>query len=99
MEVQVFGCNPIKLVGVDLNYKIPKNVIKKGNILISLEDDINHFDPEYFGKGKRWHLPEVGRMQKAFDTAYKNTKKSNIDLVNSGLDGNLKNLPRDKTFL
>jgi len=96
---QYLGCNPIKLVGVDLNYKIPKNVIKKGNILISLEDDINHFDPEYFGKGKRWHLPEVGRMQKAFDTAYKNTKKSNIDLVNSGLDGNLKNLPRDKTFL
>jgi len=95
---QYLGCNPIRLVGVDLNYKIPKNIIKNGNVLTSLGDDLNHFDPLYFGKGKKWHLPEVTRMQKAFETAYKNLRKSNIKLVNSGLDSNLKNIPRDKTF-
>lgn len=95
---QYLGCNPIKLVGVDLNYKIPKNIIKNGSVLTSLEDDENHFDPLYFGKGKKWHLPEVSRMQKAFDTAYKKLRKSNIELVNSGLDSNLKNIPKDKTF-
>ena len=96
---QYLGCNPIKLVGVDLDYKIPKNITKNGNVLTSKEDDKNHFDSQYFGKGKKWHLPEVDRMQKAFDKAYQNTRKSNIDLVNSGLAGNLKNIPRDKTFL
>ena len=68
---EYLGCNPIYLVGVDLSYQVSNSAIRNGAVLTSTEDDENHFDPRYFGKGKRWHLPETDRMQHAFDTANK----------------------------
>ena len=46
------GHNPIYIIGVDLNYSIPQSVKKSGAVLTSTEDDVNHFDPRYFGSGK-----------------------------------------------
>lgn len=91
-----FGCNPIYLIGVDLNYKVPQSIIKNGSVLTSMEDDVNHFDPRYFGKGKKWHLPETERMQKAFTKAYFELKKQGIDLINAGLESKLKVVPKKK---
>lgn len=88
------GCNPIYLIGVDLSYKIPKDVTKKGKVLLSNSDDENHFDPRYFGKGKRWHVPETERMQKCFTTAYYELKNRGIELYNAGIDSNLKDVPK-----
>ena len=65
---EYLGCNPIYLIGVDLSYSVSKSVERLGTVLTSTEDDENHFDPRYFGKGKRWHLPETDRMQQAFAT-------------------------------
>ena len=67
-------------------------------VLTSTEDDENHFDPRYFGKGKRWHLPETERMQQAFDEAYKQLKLKNIKLYNAGVDSLLKNIPTIKLY-
>jgi len=88
------GCNPIYLVGVDLTYTIPDSIIRNGNVLTSTEDDPNHFNKDYFGKGKRWHLPEVDRMQIAFTKAYQVLKKCNVNLYNATIGGNLKEIPR-----
>lgn len=88
------GCNPIYLVGVDLTYTIPDSIIKSGNVLTSTEDDPNHFNKDYFGKGKRWHLPEVDRMQQAFSKAYHALKASKVDLYNATVGGNLQEIPR-----
>lgn len=96
MNIQLayyLGCNPIYLIGVDLNYKIPNTVKKNGAILLSTEDDMNHFHPNYFGEGKRWHLPEMDRMQKSFTTAYEHLKSQGIQLVNAGIDSQLKDVP------
>ena len=89
---EYLGCNPIYLVGVDLSYKVPDSVIREGAVLTSTEDDENHFDPRYFGKGKRWHLPETDRMQKGFDTAREQLAKRGIELINAGVDSQLKNI-------
>ena len=89
------GCNPIYLVGVDLSYSVPESVIKNGAVLKSTEEDTNHFDPRYFGKGKRWHLPEVARMQHCFTKAYKELDKKGIKLINAGVDSKLKIIPKE----
>ena len=88
------GFSEVYLIGVDLSYKIPNDTLLKGTVLTSQSDDPNHFDAKYFGKGKRWHMPEVDRMQKAFDRAYEAMDQKGIKLYNSTLGGNLVNIPR-----
>ena len=95
---EYLGCNPIYLIGVDLSYSVPKSVERLGAVLTSTEDDENHFDPRYTGKGKRWHLPETERMQLAFDEAYKQLKSKNIKLYNAGVDSLLQNIPTIKLY-
>lgn len=93
------GCNPIYLVGVDMNYVIPKTVRKKGIEIISvLDDDPNHFDPRYFGAGKKWHIPEVPRMQKSIIKGYEECKSRGYRLLNAGLDSKLRTVPKSDIF-
>lgn len=88
------GCNPIYLIGVDMSYTIPESVKRNGAVLTSLEEDSNHFDPRYFGRGKKWHLPETERMQHSFNIALKELNDRGKDLYNAGVDSNLRNVPR-----
>lgn len=92
------GCNPIYLVGVDLSYKVPETVKRAGAVLTSTEDDENHFDPRYFGAGKKWHLPETERMQKSFTKAHKELKKQGVDLLNAGVNSKLRHIPKTSKF-
>lgn len=95
---EYLGCNPIYLIGVDLSYNIPDSVKRTGAVLTSTADDENHFDPRYFGAGKRWHLPETARMQHAFDRARDELAGRGIDLINAGVDSQLKNIPKARIF-
>ena len=67
-----FGCNPIYLIGVDLNYKVPQSIIKE--VLTSMEDDVNHFDPRYFEREKM-AFTRNRENAKAFTKAYFELKK------------------------
>lgn len=88
------------LIGVDLTYTIPDDAIVCGNIIQTIGADPNHFNDNYFGYGKKWHLPEVERMQAAFDCALEVFNEDKIELVNAGIGGNLRNIPRiDYTLL
>lgn len=84
----------VVLIGVDLTYHIPDDAIIDGHVIQTIGADPNHFDQSYFGYGKRWHLPEVGRMQLAFNSALEHYDKVGFELVNGGIGGNLKNIPR-----
>ncbi len=54
------GFSEIYLIGMDFSYVIPDSVKKiKGAVIESTEDDVNHFHPDYFGKGKKWHDPKL----------------------------------------
>ena len=97
MNLQIaayLGAKKIVLLGVDMNYSIPDSVKRKGAVLTSTGDDPNHFDPNYFGAGKRWHLPEMERMQRAFDRAHSELAAKNIELINGNLASELKNIPK-----
>jgi hypothetical protein len=60
------GFARVLLVGMDFSYTIPDTAIVTRNVLESTEDDINHFHPEYFGKGKRWHDPRLDKVLRAY---------------------------------
>ena len=97
MNIQLaahLGCNPIVLIGVDLTYQIPKPTEQEGTVLTSKVDDPNHFHPDYFGVGKRWHLPRVDRMQRSFSRAYHALESRQLQLQNATMGGNLQEIPR-----
>lgn len=59
------GFSEIYILGVDMNYIIHKTVKKIDNdthIESTKNDDPNHFDPRYFGKGKQYHQPIAETM-------------------------------------
>ena len=91
------GFNPIYLIGCDTNYTIPNSVqFDNGNneFLISSENDPNHFDPSYFGQGKKWNDPHVDRMIFHYEQAKKACDEKNIKIFNATVGGNLEVFPR-----
>ncbi len=83
------GCSPIILVGVDHNYTDKFKISKAGAVWTSQEDDVNHFDPRYFGKGYRWHDPQVDRMVKAYQRAERHTRNTGKRIINATVGGKL----------
>lgn len=84
---QWMGFRRVHIIGVDLTYSVPDSVERDGVVLTSTTDDVNHYDPGYFGKGLRWHVPRPERMLRAFTKA--STLTINQNVVNSGIGGNL----------
>lgn len=91
------GFSPIYLVGVDMDYKDHKTAIKhdQRNWTSTIDDDPNHFDPRYFGKGRKYHYPRLVEnmlpsMQKAKDI----TDRLGIKVFNAGVGGALEVFPR-----
>lgn len=77
------GFERVYLVGLDHNYTRPDYA--KGQKVISREDDVNHFDPRYFGKGKRWHAPNnlVDRMEISYREARRVFEESGRQIINA----------------
>lgn len=90
------GFDEIYLIGFDHAYQIPKDVIFQRDVeaIVSTSDDPNHFTPDYFGKGYRWHDPQVERMEKAYRKANKNFKADGRKVYNATVGGHLEVFPR-----
>lgn len=56
------GFSEVYLIGMDFSYVIPDSAIREGDIITSTEDDPNHFNSAYFGKGKTWKDPKLDRV-------------------------------------
>lgn len=83
------GFKEVYLVGFDHNYVIPDSVKLTGTTIESTEDDPNHFDPSYFGKGKRWHDPKVERMEESYKKARKAFENDGRTVYNATAGGKL----------
>lgn len=87
------GFKEIYLVGVDADYEIPKDVDLSsdyGTSVLDMEsDDPNHFHPDYFGKGFRWHDPQVEKMIEAYQEARRVTDASGRPVYNATVGGKL----------
>lgn len=89
-----FGCSPIYLIGVDHSYSVSMPVEKNGSVWTSQADDVNHFDPNYFGKGYRWHDPNVQRMERAYESAKRYAEANRLEIINATVGGRLEVFPR-----
>ncbi|WP_228027963.1 6-hydroxymethylpterin diphosphokinase MptE-like protein [Costertonia aggregata] len=63
------GFSEVYLIGMDFNYEIPASLKIDGHVFESTEDDVNHFHPDYFGKGKKWHDPKLHNVLKSYKMA------------------------------
>lgn len=93
------GFKVINLIGCDLGYNVRATVTQSGEdkfgngvkleLTSTKDDDPNHFDPRYFGKGRRWHDPNVKRMISGHEQCLKGTKNLGISLRNATIGGDL----------
>nr|ADI18724.1 glycosyltransferase [uncultured Rhizobiales bacterium HF4000_32B18] len=87
------GFTKIHLLGVDADYVLPKDVAETSDYGVGVLDmksnDPNHFHPDYFGKGFRWHDPQVDKMVEAYREAERVTRALGRPIVNSGVGGKL----------
>lgn len=87
------GFSEIYILGVDMNYVIHKTVEKLDNdthIVSKQDDDPNHFDPRYFGKGKQYHQPvqeTMDIMMGALSDISKYAKENGYTIYNSTVGG------------
>lgn len=83
------GCDTVYLIGCDHNYLVKSDVKKDGARFTSTSDDPNHFDPSYFGKGYRWHDPNVDRMELAYQVCRKVFESDGRAVFNATVGGQL----------
>lgn len=97
------GFDPIYLIGCDTSYQIPDDVETEGvgkdpgtgevidgyNITSTRDNDPNHFDPGYFGKGAKWHAPNVGGMIYGYERTKKVCDAAGVQIYNATVGGEL----------
>ncbi|NKB82227.1 MAG: FkbM family methyltransferase [Nitrospirales bacterium] len=95
-----FGFKAIYLIGVDASYDIPNDVNRSNaydvSVLDMQSDDPNHFHPDYFGKGFRWHNPQVDKMLEAYLEAKRVLEKTEQNIFNATIGGKLEVFKRVK---
>lgn len=83
------GFTEVYMIGYDHSYTVPKSADVKGFVIESTESDPNHFHPDYFGKGYRWHDPQVDRMELAYIKAKYHFEKNSRKIYNATVGGQL----------
>ena len=83
------GFKDVYMVGMDFNYDIPNSAKIDGNVIESTEDDVNHFHPDYFGKGKKWHDPKLNNVMKNFQLCKLMYELDGRNIYNATVGGKL----------
>lgn len=105
------GFEEVIVVGNDMNYVVHNNVevIKtvktKNNIIERIrskeDDDPNHFDPRYFGKGKEYTQPTASLINRIFNdlnTVAKEFDKSGAKVINAGYNSLVESFPKQDFY-
>jgi hypothetical protein len=103
------GFDEIIIIGMDMNYVVSKSIelldVKKSGeqkIQSKADDDPNHFDPRYFGKGAKYTNPNENELTIMF-TALREAsewfeKKTKTKVYNAGYDSKVESFPK-KDFM
>ncbi len=83
------GFTEVYLIGVDFSYTIPETALVDGATITSVEDDPNHFHPDYFGEGKKWHDPKLHNCLKVFEEAKRAYEADGRKIYNATVGGKL----------
>lgn len=83
------GFQEVYLIGMDFSYEIPSSAEVNGKDILSTEDDSNHFDPRYFGKGKKWHDPKLHNVLASYIHCKNMFEKEGRKIYNATVGGKL----------
>jgi hypothetical protein len=93
MNIQLafyMGFTEIYLIGMDFDYKITaKDKVDGNNILSTKDEDNNHFDPRYFGAGKKWHDPKLENVSISYQFSKIVYERFNRKILNATVGGKL----------
>jgi hypothetical protein len=85
------GFTTVLLIGVDHSF-ISKG--KPNQTVVSEGDDPNHFNPEYFGKGFRWQLPDLETSEIAYTMAKRVYQEDGRQILDATIGGQLDIFPK-----
>jgi hypothetical protein len=92
MQVAYYlGFQKVILVGVDHSFVTQG---KPHTTVVSQGDDPNHFDPQYFGKGFRWQLPDLETSEMTYRIAKWQFENTGREIVDATVDGKLQVFPK-----
>ncbi|MEZ9660431.1 MULTISPECIES: 6-hydroxymethylpterin diphosphokinase MptE-like protein [unclassified Vibrio] len=83
------GFSEVYLIGMDHNYVLPDDADVNGEEITSNSDDPNHFHPDYFGKGKKWHDPHLDRVERSYQYMKTSLEARGIKVFNATHGGKL----------
>lgn len=101
--LKFLGFKRVILLGVDMNFKVHKTAerINSGSgidIESKFDDDPNHFDPRYFGKGRKYHQPEdyvVNNILRFLQYASNRAVTDDFQIINAGYNSKVQAFPRE----
>ncbi|MFZ5617495.1 MAG: glycosyltransferase [Pseudomonadota bacterium] len=95
------GFSEIILIGCDTTYVVPQSAKREGDgadlgvaLTSAYDDDQNHFDRRYFGKGRKWHDPQPDKMIMHYEHAKKALDAIGVRVYNATVGGKLEVFPR-----
>jgi tetratricopeptide (TPR) repeat protein len=92
MQLAFFmGFDEVILIGVDHSFVYSGNPNQE---VVSKGEDINHFHPDYFGKGVRWNLPDLEKSEIAYQLAKKEFENKGRRIIDATVDGKLAIFPK-----
>lgn len=83
------GFSEVYLLGMDFSYSKPSSHEQKGNHISSHGEDPNHFHKDYFGKGKTWKDPKLGRVLRSYVRAKHEFETAGRTIANATPGGEL----------
>ena len=85
------GFKEVVLVGVDHSFATagPPN-----QLVTSAGADPNHFDPNYFGRGVRWQLPDLDMSERAYRLARDAFAAAGRTVIDATVGGKLTVFPK-----
>ena len=85
------GFKDVILIGVDHSYNFTG---KPHAAVVSQGDDPNHFHPNYFGKGFKWHLPDLEGSEMSYRVGKFMFEQSGRRILDATVDGKLQVFPK-----
>ncbi len=86
------GFRRVFLIGIDHSFASKGTPHK---VETMKENDINHFDPNYF-KGMKWQLPDLAGSEKAYKLAKDHFEQAGRSILDATVDGKLNIYPKIK---
>jgi glycosyltransferase involved in cell wall biosynthesis/tetratricopeptide (TPR) repeat protein/SAM-dependent methyltransferase len=85
------GFSEAVLIGVDHHFATAGQPNQE---VVSSGDDPNHFHPDYFGKGVRWHLPDLQNSEVAYRLAKQAFEADGRRILDATVNGRLTVFPK-----